>query len=73
MCTDNLYTGSMKNIEHNLKNQRFEFICHDVADPFKAEVDQIYNLACPASPIHYQKNPIKTIKTSIFGQLMFWN
>lgn len=69
ICLDNNYTGSKENIKHLLKNQNFEFLRHDVVDPIKLEVDQIYNLACPASPIHYQFNPVKTIKTSVIGAL----
>ena len=66
---DNLFTGRKANIEHLLQNPKFEFIRHDVVDPFKVEVDQIYNLACPASPPHYQNNAIKTIKTSVMGMI----
>jgi UDP-glucuronate decarboxylase len=66
---DNLFTGRKVNIEHLLNNPKFEFIRHDVVDPFKIEVDQIYNLACPASPPHYQYNAIKTIKTSVMGMI----
>ena len=66
---DNLFTGRKQNIAHLLSHPRFEFVRHDVIDPFKFEVDQIYNLACPASPPHYQYNPIKTIKTSILGSI----
>ena len=66
---DNLFTGRKQNISHLLEHPRFEFVRHDVIDPFKFEVDQIYNLACPASPPHYQYNPIKTIKTSILGSI----
>lgn len=69
MCLDNLFTGSKNNIRHLLDNPYFEFIRHDIIDPFKIEVDQIYNLACPASPVHYQYNPIKTMKTSIMGAI----
>ena len=69
ICLDNLYTGSKKNIEQNLGKLNFEFIRHDVIDPFKVEVDQIYNLACPASPVHYQSNPIKTVETSVMGAI----
>ena len=69
VCLDNLFTGSKANIAHLLANPNFEFVRHDVIDPFKYEVDQIYNLACPASPPHYQYNPIKTIKTSIVGAI----
>ena len=69
VCLDNLFTGSKANIAALLPNSNFEFVRHDVIDPFKYEVDQIYNLACPASPPHYQYNPIKTIKTSIVGAI----
>lgn len=69
LCLDNFFTGRKSNIEHLLGNPRFELIRHDVIDPFKFEVDQIYNLACPASPPHYQYNPIKTIKTSVMGAI----
>ncbi len=69
ICLDNLFTGRKANIAHLLGDTRFEFIRHDVVDPFKTEVDQIYNLACPASPIHYQYNPIKTVKTSVMGAI----
>ncbi len=67
VCLDNLFTGRKSNIVHLLSNPYFEFVRHDVIDPFKFEVDQIYNLACPASPPHYQYNAIKTIKTSVMG------
>ena len=69
ICLDNLFTGRRENIVHLLSNPRFEFMRHDVVDPFKVEVDQIYNLACPASPRHYQYNPIKTVKTSVMGAI----
>jgi UDP-glucuronate decarboxylase len=69
VCLDNLFTGRKENIAHLLSNPRFEFMRHDVVDPFKVEVDQIYNLACPASPPHYQYNPIKTVKTSVMGAI----
>jgi len=69
VCLDNLFTGQKANIAHLLANPNFEFVRHDVIDPFKFEVDQIYNLACPASPPHYQYNPIKTIKTSVMGAI----
>ena len=69
ICLDNLFTGSKANIAHLLGNPNFEFVRHDVIDPFKYEVDQIYNLACPASPPHYQFNPIKTTKTSVMGAI----
>jgi len=67
ICLDNYFTGSKKNIEHLADNPRFEFIRHDVTESILLEVDRIYNLACPASPVHYQYNPVKTIKTSILG------
>jgi UDP-glucuronate decarboxylase len=66
---DNFFTGSKNNIASILQNPKFELVRHDVIDPFKFEVDQIYNLACPASPPHYQYNPIKTIKTSVMGSI----
>lgn len=66
---DSLYCGSKNNVLELLDNKRFEFIRHDIIDPFKVEVDQIYNLACPASPVHYQHNPIKTMKTSVMGAI----
>ena len=69
ICMDNLFTGRKENIAHLMGNVRFEFIRHDVIDPFKVEVDQIYNLACPASPEFYQYNPIKTVKTSVMGSI----
>lgn len=69
ICLDNYFTGSKKNVVHLLDNPYFELIRHDVTAPFFVEVDQIYNLACPASPIHYQYNPIKTIKTSVMGAI----
>ena len=67
ICLDNFFTGSRKNIEHLLDNKEFELIRHDVIEPVILEVDQIYNLACPASPVHYQHNAIKTIKTNVLG------
>ena len=69
VCLDNLFTGSKNNIAHLLDNHAFEWMRHDVVDPFKCEVDQIYNLACPASPVHYQFNAIKTVKTSVMGAI----
>ena len=69
ICADNLFTGSKENIRHLLGNPYFEFIRHDVTEPLYVEVDQIYNLACPASPPHYQYNPIKTAKTSVYGAM----
>ncbi|MBO6178671.1 MAG: SDR family oxidoreductase [Selenomonadaceae bacterium] len=69
ICLDNLFTGSKDNIRHLLANPYFEFIRYDVTEPIRLEVDQIYNLACPASPVHYQYNPIKTAKTSVLGAM----
>ena len=69
ICLDNLFTGSKDNIRHLLSNPYFEFIRHDITEPIYLEVDQIYNLACPASPVHYQYNPIKTAKTSVLGAM----
>ena len=69
ICLDNFFTGSKKNIEHLINNPHFELVRHDIIEPYYAEVDQIYNLACPASPVHYQYNPIKTIKTSVMGAI----
>ncbi len=69
ICLDNYFTGNKRNIIHLLNNPYFELIRHDVCSPFFVEVDEIYNLACPASPIHYQYNPIKTVKTSVMGAL----
>lgn len=69
ICMDNLFTGSKDNIEHLMRNPDFEFICHDVTEPIYVDVDRIYNLACPASPPHYQYDPIKTAKTSVYGAI----
>jgi len=69
ICLDNCFTGRKANIASLLQHPNFEFVRHDVVDPFKAEVDQIYNLACPASPVHYQHNAIKTVKTSVMGAI----
>lgn len=69
ICLDNYFTGSKQNVVHLLDHPYFELIRHDVTEPFFIEVDEIYNLACPASPIHYQFNPIKTIKTSVMGAI----
>lgn len=69
ICLDNYFTGDKKNVIHLLDNPYFELIRHDITEPFYAEVDEIYNLACPASPPHYQYNPIKTIKTSVMGSI----
>ena len=69
ICVDNFFTGSKENIYPLMDNPRFEFIRHDVTFPLYVEIDEIYNLACPASPIHYQKNPVQTTKTSIHGAI----
>ena len=69
VCLDNFFTGSKRNIAHLLDNHRFEVVRHDVTYPYSAEVDEIYNLACPASPIHYQHDPIQTTKTSVMGAI----
>lgn len=69
ICVDNLFTGSKDNIRHLMDNNYFEFIRHDVTQPLYVEIDEIYNLACPASPIHYQHDPIATGKTSVMGAL----
>ena len=69
ICLDNYFTGRMSNVDHLRDNRRFELIRHDVTEPILLEVDRIFNLACPASPIHYQYNPVKTIKTSVMGAI----
>jgi len=69
LCVDNFYTGNQKNIEHLRDNRDFELLRHDVTFPLYVEVDGIFNLACPASPIHYQKNPVQTFKTSVHGAI----
>jgi UDP-glucuronate decarboxylase len=69
LCLDNFFTGSKDNIIHLLANPRFELIRHDIINPIFLEMDQIYNLACPASPVHYQYNPIKTVKTNVMGTI----
>ena len=69
LCLDNFFTGRRENILHLLDNTHFELIRHDVTEPILLEVDQIYNLACPASPVHYQYNPVKTVKTSVMGAI----
>ena len=69
LCLDNFFTGSKENIIHLLTDPKFELIRHDIINPIFLEVDQIYNLACPASPVHYQYNPIKTIKTNVMGAI----
>jgi UDP-glucuronate decarboxylase len=69
LCVDNLYTGRLENLEHLLGNDRFRFLRHDVTIPLEADVDEIYNLASPASPVHYQRDPIHTLKTNVLGAL----
>ena len=69
LCLDNFFTGNKANISHLLDNHRFELIRHDVTEPIVIEVDQIYHFACPASPVHYQYNPVKTIKTNVMGTI----
>jgi UDP-glucuronate decarboxylase len=69
ICADNFFTGSKRNIDHLLSNPRFELIRHDVTFPLYVEVDEIYNLACPASPVHYQHDPVQTTKTSVHGAI----
>ncbi len=69
LCLDNFFTGRKDNIAHMLQNPKFELVRHDVINPILLEVDRIYNLACPASPVHYQYNPVKTIKTNVMGAL----
>jgi len=69
ICVDNLFTGSKRNISHLLSSPSFEFIRHDVTFPLHIEVDEIYNLACPASPVHYQFDPVQTVKTNVYGAI----
>lgn len=69
LCADNLFTGSKSNIRELLDYDNFEFLRHDVTEPLRVEVDRVFNLACPASPVHYQYNPVKTIKTSVLGAM----
>ena len=69
ICLDNFFTGRRQNVLHLLDNHHFELLRHDVIEPILLEVDQIYNLACPASPVHYQFNPVKTVKTSVMGTI----
>ena len=69
VCVDNFFTGTRVNVEHLLDNHRFELMRHDVTDPLTLEVDQVFHLACPASPIHYQRNPVRTIRTAVQGTL----
>lgn len=68
-CLDNFYTGQKRNIEEMLANPKFHLVEHDVVEPYDIEIEQIYNLACPASPIHYQKHPVKTVTTSVLGAI----
>ncbi len=69
LCVDNFYTGTRRNIEHLLGESNFELMRHDICQPLFVEVDEIYNLACPASPIHYQRDPVQTTKTSVLGAI----
>lgn len=69
VCLDNYFTGRKENVEHLRGHARFELVRHDVIEPILLEVDQIYNMACPASPVHYQYNPVKTVKTNVLGTL----
>ncbi len=69
ICLDNFFTGRKKNIEHLFSYKGFEVVRHDIINPYDAEVDQIYNLACPASPVHYQHDPVQTVKTSVMGAI----
>lgn len=69
LCVDNFFTGSRNNIAHLLDNKRFEILRHDITFPLYVEVDEIYNLACPASPVHYQFNPAQTTKTCVIGAI----
>src|SRR4030088_1651049 len=69
LCVDNFFTGARRNIEHLLDHPRFEFLRHDITFPLYVEVDAIYNLACPASPVHYQRDPVQTTKTSVHGAI----
>ena len=72
ICVDNFFTGARSNIEHLLDHKHFELIRHDVTFPLYVEVDEIYNLACPASPIHYQHDPVQTTKTSVTAPSTCW-
>ena len=69
LCVDNFFTGTRRNIEHLLGHKAFELLRHDITHPLFVEVDEIFNLACPASPIHYQKDPVQTTKTSVIGAI----
>src|SRR6187397_1464213 len=69
LCADNLFTGTKRNVDHLHNHSHFEFVRHDICFPLFVEVDEIYNLACPASPIHYQHDPVQTTKTSVHGAI----
>ena len=69
LCVDNFYSGTKDNIAHLMANPHFELMRHDVCFPLHVEVDEIYNLACPASPVHYQRDPVQTTKTSVLGAM----
>lgn len=69
VCLDNFFTGRKKNVVHLMDSKNFELVRHDIVEPYLIEVDRIYNLACPASPVHYQHNPVKTVKTNVLGAL----
>ena len=69
LCADNLYSGTKDNVLHLLQDPHFEFMRHDITFPLYVEVDEIYNLACPASPVHYQSDPVQTTKTSVHGSI----
>ena len=71
ICVDNFYSSTKQNIQHMMGNPSFEFIRHDVTFPLYLEVDEIYNMACPASPVHYQHDPVQTTKTSVHGCLLY--
>ncbi len=73
ICLDNLFTGTKENISHLFENPRFEFIRHDVVSNYSIDVDYIFNLACPASPVHYQNNPVRTLETNLFGAINMLN
>src|SRR5918912_1866716 len=69
ICLDNFFTGRRENVYHLMDSKRFDLVRHDIIEPILLEVDQIYNLACPASPVHYQYNPVKTVKTNVMGTI----
>lgn len=73
VCVDNFYTGSKKNVLHLLENRFFELLRHDITFPLYVEVDEIYNLACPAAPIHYQSDPVQTTKVNVHGSINMWD